>query len=97
MGVPAERYRRSSRGYNPKPAPWEYPCGVPVNRLNSQGCLTVRGRRSFVCEALAEEWVGIEELEDTLLVRYRHMYIREIDLRTRQTRALVWRVDQTNL
>ena len=51
-----------------------------MNRLNSQGCLTVRGRRSFVCEALAEEWVGIEELEDTLLVRYRHMYIREIDL-----------------
>jgi len=94
MEVPAQRYRRSRRSYNPKPAPWEYPCGVQVKRLNSRGCLTVGKGRSFVCEALAKEWVGVEEVEDKLLVRYRHMYIREIDLRTRQTRALVWRVDQ---
>ena len=50
--------------------------------------------RYFVCEALAREWVGIEELKDKLLVRYRHLYVREIDLPTHQTRTLVWRVDQ---
>ena len=94
MEVPAQRYCHSPRRYNPAPAAWEYPGGLQVKRLNSQGCLTVGERRHFVCEALAREWVGIEELEDKLLVRYRHMYIQEIDLSTRQTRVLVWRVDQ---
>ena len=94
MGVPAERYRRSARRYNPEPAAWAYPDGLAVKRLNSQGSLNLDKRRHFVCEALAREWVGIEELDDKLLVRYRHMYLREIDLTTGQTRALVWPVDQ---
>jgi len=94
MGVPAERYRRSARRYNPEPAAWAYPDGLAVKRLNSQGSLNLDKRRHFVCEALAREWVGIEELDDKLLVRYRHMYLREIDLSTGQTRALVWPVDQ---
>ena len=94
MEVPAQHYRRSSRHYDPEPAPWEYPRRLQLKRLNSQGCLSVGAVRYFVCEALAREWVGIEELEDKLLVRYRHLYIREIDLPTRQTRALIWRVGQ---
>ncbi len=92
MGVPAQHYRRSRRGYNRRPAAWEYPIGLQVRQLQSQGCLYHGGRYYFVCEALAGEAVGIEELEDKLLVRYRHMYVREINLRTRQTRALVCRV-----
>ena len=92
MGVPAQRYRRSPRPYNPRPASWDYASRLQVRRLNVQGCLSLANRYYFVCEALAHEWVGIEELEDKLLVRYRHMYIREINLRTRQTRALVCRV-----
>ena len=32
--------------------------------------------------------------EDKLLVRYRQMYVREIDLRRRRTRALVCSVPQ---
>ena len=67
---------------------------MAVKRLNPQRCLSVGEGRYFVCEALAREWVGIEELKDKLLVRYRHMYVREIDLPTRQTKTLVWRVDQ---
>ena len=94
MEVPAQHYRRSTRGYDRDPAPWEYPRGLQVKRLNRRGCLSAGGDRYFVCEALAEEWVGVEELEDKLLVRYRHLYIREVHLQTRQTRALVWRVGQ---
>jgi len=37
------------------------------------------GRRWFVCEALAGQWVRIERVEGKLLVSYRHMYLREID------------------
>lgn len=94
MRVPAQEYRRSRRSYHRQPAAWEYPRGVEVRQLKGQGCLYYGGRYYFVCEALAGEQVGIEKLEDKLLVRYRHMYVREIDLRTRQTRALVCRVHQ---
>ena len=48
-------------------------------------------RPLLLCVRGPGEAVGIEELEDKLLVRYRHMYVREINLRTRQT-ALVCRV-----
>ncbi len=67
---------------------------MSVKRLNTQGCLYTAGRYYFVCEALAEEQVGIESFEDKILVRYRHMYVREIDLRRRRTRALVCSVPQ---
>ncbi len=92
MAVPASRYRPSRRSFSPRPSLWEYPTDLQVKRLNTQGCLYVAGRYYFVCEALAEKQVGIESLDGKLLVRYRQMYIREINLRTRQTRALVCRV-----
>jgi len=37
---------------------------------------------------MTNQRVGIEPLEDKLLDRYQHMYVREIDLR-RRTRPLV--------
>ena len=46
-------------------------------------------RRYFVCEALAEERVGVQPFDGTLLVTYRHMAIREIDLTTGRTTAVV--------
>jgi transposase len=60
-----------------------------LNRLNAQGCLNYNRRRYFVCEALATESVGIEEVEQTLLISYRHMYIREIDTQTGWSRPVV--------
>jgi transposase InsO family protein len=89
MGVPAQHYQPSPRAYNPVPRPWEYPTGVQVLRLNSQGMLPYRGTRYFVCEALAQEDVGAQEFDGKLLVSYRQMLIREIDLRTKQTLPLV--------
>ena len=67
MEVPAQHYRRSRRGYNRRPAAWEYPIGLQVRQLQSQGCLYHGGRYYFVCEAPAGEVVGIEELEDKQL------------------------------
>lgn len=89
MEVPANRYRRSQRAYNPTPREWEYPEGSVVKRLNTQGCLEYRRRRYFVCEALAGQRVRIQEVEHKLLVSYRHMYIREIDTTTARSRAMV--------
>ena len=94
MAVPASRYQPSPRAYSPRPQPWDYPSTIQTKRLSQHGCLCYAGRYYFVCEALARQRVGIESLEDKLLVRYRQMYVREIDLRRRRTRALVCSVPQ---
>jgi transposase InsO family protein len=79
MQTPASRYRRSSREYQPQPAAWEYGVGAEVRQLNPAGCLWAEGRQWFVCEALAGERVQVERMPGKLVIRYRQMYIREID------------------
>ena len=85
MAVPADRYQPSRRPYAPQPAAWEYPEGAMVRRLNSQGVLHCPGGRRFVCEALANEWVEVEAIDNHWLIKYRHQYIREIDLESGRT------------
>jgi len=87
MQVPAERYRSSPSPYNPTPPPYHYPQELQIGRLNSQGSLTYCGRRYFVAKSLADQRVGFREIDSKLLVCYRHMYVREIDLRTGETHA----------
>jgi len=89
MQRPAERYQLSPRKYAEQVKPWEYPVGSDVRRLNSQGMLTHQGQRWFICGALAEQWVRVEPFDGKLVVSYRHMYIREVDLQRRCSRALV--------
>jgi len=93
--VPRERYRASDRAYQADPPPWEYPQGALVKRLNSQGVLDCPGGRRFVCEALANERVEIEEIGSHWLVKYRHQYVREIDLETGRTLPPVRPVSRT--
>lgn len=93
MQVPAKRYSPSPKAFNPTPKSWIYPSGTEIRRLNSAGCLEYKRRRYFVCEALAREEVCYQTFSDRLLVTYRHMYIREINLSTGRTKALVQPVD----
>ena len=79
MVPPAKCYRSSQRRYQSQPARWDYGPEAEVQRLNSAGCLSNGGRRWFVCEALAEREVALERLPGKIVVRFRHMYIREID------------------
>jgi transposase InsO family protein len=89
MEVPASRYQKSSRSYQPKPREWEYPEGSEVLRLNSAGCIEYRRGRYFVCEALAGERVRCQCFAQRVLVTYRHMEIREIDLEAGRTFPVV--------
>ena len=89
MEVPASRYSRSKRRYDPEPGAWQYTRGSTLRRLNTQGCMDYEGRRRFVCEALAGEQVKLERIEDLLVVSWRGTLIREIDLDSGRTRALV--------
>lgn len=89
MQRPADRYRPSVRGYQEQVRPWEYPPGSDVRRLNGAGSLSAAGQRWFVCAALADQQVRVECFDGKLLVSYRNMYIREIDLERQRTRPLV--------
>jgi transposase InsO family protein len=89
MQRPAERYRPSARNYQEQVAPWEYPAGSDVRRVNANGAVAEAGRKWFVCEALAGHHVRMERFDGKLLVSYRDMYIREIDPDRQTTRSLV--------
>jgi len=82
MKTPAEVYQAVNlRPYQEQPREWEYGGGL-VQRLNTQGMLYYQQQRYFVSEALAGERVRADELDDKLLVTFRQLTVREIDLRT---------------
>lgn len=90
MKRPAECWTRSEKRYDRSPPEWEYAEGAELKRLNGAGCLWEQGRHWFVCEALAGEQVALERLPlRTIAVRFRQMYIRELDLEAGRTRPLV--------
>ena len=60
-----------------------------VQRLNTQGCLNWDRRRLFVCEALAGQYVRLETLDHLLLVSYRDLYIREINLDSGRSKSIL--------
>jgi transposase InsO family protein len=89
MQTPAEAYRPVNlRAYQEEPRDWEYTGGT-VKRLNTQGLLYYRQRTYFVSEALAAERVRVDELDGKLLVTFRHMTVREIELETGKSTAVL--------
>ena len=82
MKTPGEVYQAINlRAYQERPREWEYSGGT-VKRLDTQGMLYYRAQTYFVSEALATERVRVDELDGKLLVTFRHMTIREIEVRT---------------
>ena len=90
---PALHFQPSRRAYRPQPPPWEYPSGSAVYRVDRNGMITVTGTRVFVTETLVGEQVACVRLAQQLLVLYRTMYVREVDLHTGRTRSLLRPVD----
>lgn len=96
MKRPSQCYRPSPRAYQERIRPWEYASGSDVRWLDSNGLLRHGGQRWFVCEALAERQVRVETCDGKLLVSYRNMYIREIDVQRRVSRPLVCARNRTD-
>jgi transposase InsO family protein len=89
MKTPAEVYQAVNlQPYQEKPREWEYTGGV-VKRLNTQGMLYYQQQTYFVSEALAAERVRVDELDGKLLVTFRHMTVREIEVRTGKSTAVL--------
>jgi len=92
MKTPAEVYLPENlRPYQEQPRDWEYDGGA-VKRLDRYGMLYYGGGSYFVCEALAHERVRIDQLDNKLVVTFRHLTIREIDLRTSRSFAVLLKV-----
>ena len=62
--VPAARYHASPRGLPTPVPPVEYPAHYDTRRVYGHGDIRWQGRRLFVSEALAGEYVGLEEVDD---------------------------------
>ena len=94
MQTPAAHYRPSLRVWTPNPTEWEYPPGSEVRRLNTQGALWL-GRHYWVSKALASQRVQLRRVDRRLLVVYRNMYVREIELTSGRSSMLICPVDDT--
>jgi len=89
MKTPGEVYQAVNlRPYQEQPPEWEYSGGL-VKRLDTQGLLYYRSQTYFVSEALARERVRVDELDDKLLITFRHMTVREIEVRTGKSTAVL--------
>lgn len=89
MKTPAEVYKAVNlRPYQEQPPAWEYSGGI-IKRLNTQGMLYYKQQTYFVSEALAGERVRIDELDDQLVVSFRHLTVREINVRTGRSTAVL--------
>ena len=94
LARPAERYRVSARRYRAEIGDWNYPAGLEVSRVDGRGRVRVAGRWYWVCEALVGQAVALERVEEQVLVRYRRMYLREINPAARTTVPFVYPICQ---
>ena len=89
MQPPASRFAPSPRPYRPVVPPWDYPTGVVIRRVHHTGIIRYHDHAFFVSEALRGEDVACTPVDDRVLVTYRHMYVRELHLRTRRSVPLL--------
>ncbi len=88
MNTPASQYEASTRSYQAKPKPFDYGDASRIAKLDSHGMLSMKGRRYFVCQALRDQYVKLDEIEGRMLATYRTTPLREIDLSTGKSFAL---------
>jgi transposase InsO family protein len=80
MKTPSQLWCKSTRPYQPHPAPWIYPPGYATVEVKGYGQIQVEGRYHWVSGALAGEQVGWVEAQGRLLIFFRRTLVREVDL-----------------
>jgi len=86
---PALHFVPSRRPYRPAPPTWSYPPTLDIRRVQRNGVIKYDASWHFVSEALRGEEVACRPVDDRVLVIYRHMYVRELHLRSRQSVPLI--------
>jgi transposase InsO family protein len=90
---PVRHFVPSRRPYQAQPRAWQYASGSEIRRVDRNAMIHYAGRRFFISEALIGEDVACVELAQRVLVRYRHMYVRELHPASGRTRSLLQPVD----
>jgi transposase InsO family protein len=90
---PALHFQASARPFQRHPRPWDYAPGLVIRRVTQIGQISYERRLYFVSEALKGDDVACVPFHDRVLVVYRHMYVRELHPRTRQSVPLMQPVD----
>jgi transposase InsO family protein len=89
MKTPAEVYTTENlRPYQERPREWEYDAGEVI-RLDNKGGFSKYKSWYFVCEALVNERVRLDEFDGKVAVTFRNLTIREIDLKDRTSIAVL--------
>jgi uncharacterized membrane protein len=88
MKTPASVWRPSEKRYQENPPEWEYETGAEVRRLNSEGHLTMKGKRWGISRALAGERVQLIWIGERILVYYCRSLVRELDWPLQQSTAV---------
>ena len=88
MVTPATRWQPSPRQFQSNPPEWQYPADWEVQRLAGEGQLGWHGQRWEVSRALRGQLVGLQRVNDRVLVHFCNVALREIDLRTGRNSAL---------
>jgi transposase InsO family protein len=89
MVPPAHRFQPSPRAYRAEPPAWAYQSGSDVRAVDASGSVSYGGQRFFVSQALVGERVACTPYAHRVLVVYRHMYVRELHLRTGRSVSLM--------
>jgi transposase InsO family protein len=89
LETPAQHYRPSPKPYQAQPLDWQYPVNSDILSVAGNGCVYVDGGYRFVCEALRGQTVRLERFANRAVVSYRHMLIRELDLATGASYAVI--------
>lgn len=64
--LPAERWEPSPRPYPERIAAPEYPAHLEVRRVSAAGTFRLHAKQPFLSNALADEFIGLEEVGDGL-------------------------------
>lgn len=88
MQTPASRWQRSVRSFHPDPPDWNYSVEIEPFRLSSQGQLQWRGQRWEISRALRNQLVGLQRIEQRVLIYFCNTVVREIDLHTGRCLAI---------
>ena len=80
MQTPASRWQRSARSFQADPPDWNYAADFEPLRLSSQGQLQWRGQRWEISRALRNQLVGLQQVEQKMLVYFSNTVVRQIDL-----------------
>lgn len=64
--LPSERWSPSLRPYPERIQPPEYPSHLEVRRVSHAGCFRLKAKQPFLSNALADQYIGLEEVGDGL-------------------------------